>query len=524
MKVVKNLEHESLEKEKRGNEPNQHEQSAQQEQISQHEKLEHPEQQKKEQTAGFVRIKKFHFVMLLLLFVFLTASITTFALTFKDDKVVVIDNGRDDFEKLYSVFDTIKEEYYKDVNPAELIDGAINGMIEALDDPYSDYMSKAETSKFHQSVDPSFEGIGAEIQEKDGHIMIVTPIKGSPAEKAGLKPNDLVISVDGKSLQGKSSTEAVALIRGKKGTKVELAVQRKGVEEPLKISIIRDKIPQQTVYTEMRDDGIVIASIRSFSPNTTQELIDDLNEMNEKGMKGVIIDVRHNPGGLLDQAINISSLFIPKGQVLFQVEHRDGTIEEYKSMNKNPLKIPVAVVIDNGSASASEILAAALAENLGVPVVGEKSFGKGTVQRAHDFPDGSNIKFTTEKWLTPKGNWIHQKGIKPDFEVKLPDYASLSYIDPEKEWKENMSSEEIKAAQKMLNVLGYKPGREDGFFDTKTRQAIISFQKAEKLEPNGILSGKTTMILMTRLGEQIDANDTQIKKAIEVLKQKINSK
>lgn len=480
-------------------------------------------EEKMESSTSVIRMKKFHFTMLLLLLVFLTAGITTFALAFGDEKVVTVGTERKEFEKLYSTFDTLKQEYFKELSDAKLINGAINGMVESLEDPYSDYMNEDEANNFHQSISSSFEGIGAEIQEQEGHIVIVSPLKGAPAEKAGLKPNDKVLSVDGKSIQGMSSSEAVMLIRGKKGTKVELSIHRPGMDEPMTVSIIRDTIPIESVYGEMLDDGIAKVQITTFSQNTSQELIEVLNDMQEKGMKGLILDVRQNPGGLLDQAIKISSLFVPDGEILFKVEDRKGNINEYKSSNKESKNIPLVVVIDKGSASASEILAAAVQESANISLVGEKTFGKGTVQRAQDFSDGSNIKFTTEKWLTPKGNWIHEKGIKPDYEVQLPDYASLPIINPDKEYKISTSSNEVKAAQQMLKAIGYDPGREDGFFDEKTEQAVINLQKDENLDANGVLTGKTTYQLMDRLRKQIEANDTQIFKAVEILKNQIGS-
>jgi carboxyl-terminal processing protease len=515
MKVVNSLDQENIDKEKQ----------AQETPIQENSTEERPAPAKSEPSSGLVHMKKFHFAMLLLLLVFLTAGITTFALAFGDEKVVYVGTGtgseRKEFEKLYETFDTLKSEYFKDVKDSKLINGAINGMVESLDDPYSDYMNEEEASSFHQSISSSFQGIGAEIQEQDGHIMIVSPLRGSPAEKSGLKPNDLIMSVDGKSLQGLSSTEAVALIRGEKGSKVELSIKRPGIEDLMNVSIVRDDIPIETVRGEMLEDGIAKIQITTFSQNTTNELMEVLGEMHEKGMKGLILDLRQNPGGLLDQAINISSLFVPNQGLLFKVEDRNGNVKEYKSSNKGNKSQPLVVVIDKGSASASEILAAAVKESANVPLIGEKSFGKGTVQQAQDFADGSNIKFTTQKWLTPKGNWIHGKGIKPDHEVKLPDYASLPMIDPEKEYKLSASSNEVKSAQQMLKAIGYDPGREDGFFDEKTVQAVKSLQKDEKLEQTGILSGKTTFQLMDRLRQQILKNDTQILKAVEVLKQQM---
>ncbi|WP_449622403.1 lmo1851 family serine protease [Robertmurraya sp. Marseille-Q9965] len=476
-----------------------------------------------EKHSGFVHMRKFHFIMLLFFVVFLSAGITTFALAFGDEKAVPVISERKEFEKLYTAFDTITKGYYKEVDENKLVNGAINGMIESLDDPYSDYMNEDEAASFHQSISSSFEGIGAEIQERDGFIVIVSPLKGSPAEKAGIKPEDKVLTVDGKSLQGMSSQEAVMLIKGEKGTKVELEIERPGVESPLKITIVRDTIPLETVYGEMIDEGIAKIQITSFSENTSKELIEKLNELQNQGMKGLVLDLRQNPGGLLDQAIAISSLFVPEGDILFQIEDRDGNVEKINSNNKDNPSLPLVVVIDKGSASASEILAAAVSESADVPLIGEKSFGKGTVQRAQDFEDGSNIKFTTEKWLTPKGNWIHEKGITPNYEVALPDYSTLTLVNPEEEFKLSSSSAQVKSAQGMLKALGYDPGREDGFFDEKTEQALIKFQKAEKLEPTGILKGETTLKLMEKLRELINNNDTQIQKAVEVLKEKLKS-
>ncbi|PLS01611.1 lmo1851 family serine protease [Neobacillus cucumis] len=476
------------------------------------------QEQVTENKSGYIRFKKFHFIMLLLLLVFLTAGITTFALVFGKDKVVTVSPDRTEFNKLYEAFDTLENGYYKDVDQKKLINGAIDGMVKALDDPYSDYMSNEEAKSFHSSISSSFEGIGAEIQEKDGHIVIVSPIKGSPAEKAGLKPNDMVISVNGKSLQGMNSTEAVTFIRGKKGTKVTLSIQRPGIDAPMTVPIVRDTIPIETVYGEMVNDSIAKVQITSFSSNTSKELVTTLNDLQKKGMKGLVLDLRQNPGGLLDQAVSITSMFVPKGKIIVKEEDRNGKIKEIASQNEGNPDLPLVVLIDKGSASASEIFSAAVKESAGVPLVGEKSFGKGTVQTAADFKDGSNLKYTIAKWLTPNGNWIHKKGIVPDVTVALPDYATLPIIDPDKELALSSASTEVQTAQKMLKAIGYDPGRVDGFFDEKTKQAVFKFQTAQKLPANGVLKGDTTLKLMDLLREKIKNNDTQLQKAVEVLK------
>ncbi|MGE7766125.1 S41 family peptidase [Peribacillus sp. NPDC096540] len=481
------------------------------------------ENQKQPKEAGkFIKIKKFTFIMGIFLLIFLTAGITTIALTFGDKKVESLaPDKHSEFEKLYSTYDTIKDKYYEEIDQDKLVDGAINGMIKSLDDPYSTYMDKKEASSFHESISSSFEGIGAEIQEQDGKIMVVSPIKGSPAEKAGVKPNDIILSVDGKSLEGLSSSEAVLKIRGEKGTKVDLSITRAGKAEPIALTIKRDTIPIETVYAEMLDDGVAKIQVTSFSEHTVQELETALNDMSKKDMKGLILDLRGNPGGLLDQAIDMASLFIPNGEVVLQVEERSGKKDVYKSKNNGELKVPVVVLIDDGSASASEIVAAAVSESADIPLIGVKSFGKGTVQTAQDFKDGSNFKYTAAKWLTPKGNWIHKKGIKPDIKVNLPDYASLPFISPDKELKASDSSSEVKAAEEMLKAAGYNPGKIDGFFDEETTNAVKEFQKEQKIKETGIIKDDTTVKLMQVIREKILENDTQVKKAVEVLKKEI---
>nr|WP_144552017.1 S41 family peptidase [Peribacillus simplex] len=482
------------------------------------------ENQKQPKEAGkFIKIKKFTFIMGIFLVIFLTAGITTIALTFGDEKVESLaPDKHSEFEKLYSTYDTIKDNYYEEVDEEKLVDGAINGMIKSLDDPYSAYMDKKEASSFHESISSSFEGIGAEIQEQDGKIMVVSPIKGSPAEKSGVKPNDIILSVDGKSVEGLSSSEAVLKIRGEKGTKVDLSISRAGESEPIELTIKRDTIPIETVYAEMLDDGVAKIQVTSFSEHTVQELKTALEEMSKKDMKGLVLDLRGNPGGLLDQAIEMASLFIPNGKVVLQVEDRSGKKEVYKSENDGELKIPVVVLIDDGSASASEIVAAAVSESADIPLIGVKSFGKGTVQTAtKPFKDGSNFKYTAAKWLTPEGNWIHKKGIKPDINVKLPDYASLPYISPDKELKASDSSSEVKAAEEMLKEAGHDPGKIDGFFDEATTNAVIAFQKEQKIKETGTIKDDTTVKLMQVIREKILKNDTQVKKAVEVLKKEI---
>ena len=470
---------------------------------------------------GYIKIKKFYFVMLLFIVVIGAAGITTIAFSFGDEPVVTVSNQREEFNKLYTAYDTLVAKYYKDLDETELVNGAIDGMFTALDDPYSDYMNEEEAASFSQTISSSFEGIGAEIQQSDDSIVVVAPIKGSPAEKAGIKPNDKILSVDGESLQGKSSSEAVLLIRGEKGTSVELEIERNGSSKPLKISIVRDTIPIDTVYGELGKDGIAKIQITSFSEHTSQELVDLLNDYSKKEMKGIVLDLRQNPGGLLEEVEKIISLFVPKGEVIYQIEHKNGSIDKVTSQNSSNMDIPLVVLIDGGSASASEIFAGAVNQSADVPLIGEKSFGKGTVQTTSQFTDGSNIKYTIDKWLTPNGSWIHEKGIEPTVPVSLPNYANLTIINPDSKLKKGSNSDEVKTAQNMLKALGYEVDEVNGYFDDSTEEATKQFQKKEKLKEDGVITGKTTNALMNALRDKVQKNDTQMKKAVEVLKEQM---
>lgn len=266
--------------------------------------------------------------------------------------------GDSKFDKLNKAYEQIKSDYYQKTDDDKLVDGAIKGMIQSLDDPYSTYMDQEQAKSFDETISASFEGIGAQVEEKDGEILIVSPIKGSPAEKAGIKPRDQIIKVNGKSVKGMNVNEAVALIRGKKGTRVKLELNRAGVGN-IDLSIKRDTIPVETVYSEMKDNNIGEIQITSFSETTAKELTDAIDSLEKKGAKGYILDLRGNPGGLMEQAITMSNLFIDKGKNIMQVEYKNGSKEVMKAEKERKVTKPTVVLVNDGTASALEIMAVA---------------------------------------------------------------------------------------------------------------------------------------------------------------------
>lgn len=420
-------------------------------------------------------------------------------------------------DKFWSTYRLIREGYLNEVDEATLLEGAIRGMVESLGDPHSTYLDPEAARQFQSNMDASFEGIGAHVKMENNRIVIESPIKGSPAEKAGLRVNDQILSVDGESLEGLDIHEAVAKIRGPKGTKVVLTIARPGMDETFTVTVVRDEIPLVTVYSQKLGNFGWI-TIAQFATDTAKEFKEKLEELLQSGIQGLVIDVRGNPGGRLDTVVDIADQILPEGQGIVQVQYRSG--EPDKTMAKGDgLPLPIVVLVDEGSASASEILAGAL-QDAGYPVVGATTYGKGTVQNT--FPvsdDGSEVKVTVAKWLTPAGRWIHETGIQPDYEVQKRPYFMALAVDGSKGLRQNMNSLEVKNLQMVLEGVGYPPGRSDGYFDQRTREAVMAFQRQQNLPATGVVDEATAQRLNQVLLERLQdpQNDTQLQAALKLL-------
>ncbi len=425
---------------------------------------------------------------------------------------------KNELTKLNAVLELIETKYFREVDRDEVVDGAIGGMMASLEDPYSVYMEKDAATHFSEAVEGSFTGIGAEVTMEKGKIVVVSPIKGSPAERSGLLAKDVLLSVDGMKLDGLNLQEAVAKIRGPKGTKAKLSVQRAGYPEPIQVVLTREDIDVETVYASMQTDGVGLIEVRQFSLHTAERFKQELERLERQGMTGLVIDVRNNPGGVLPVVVKIAETFLPEGATVVQVENRDGKREKTVSEGKGKA-YPVTVLMNGGSASASEILAGALQESAGAKLVGETTFGKGTVQVSYNkaLGDGSLVKMTIAKWLTPKGNWIHESGIKPDIEVQPPELYKAARLALAETLKQDMLGDQVKSMQMMLHGLGYAVNREDGYFDAKTAEAVRKFQTEHNLPVTGQVDKATGEALERAAVAWIQDkhHDTQLLEAIK---------
>lgn len=335
---------------------------------------------------------------------------------------------------LYSeVWDNLKQNYVdkNTIKNKDLFYGSLKGLAQSLNDPYTVFMDPKDSQEFANDLAGTFEGIGAEVGMRNDIITIIAPLDGMPAQKAGVRAGDKVYAIDGKSTLGLTVDEAVKKIRGPKGTKVTLTILRGSGEKPKDIVINRSIIVVKSVKTEMRSDGIYVIKISNFNDDTLSLFNAAVDEVLIKKPKGIILDLRNNPGGYLETAIAIASDWVDAGPIVSEKSDADD-FSQYPSNGRGRLKnFPTVVLMNGGSASASEIVAGALRDYHKATLVGEQTFGKGSVQTLKQLSDGSTLKITIAKWMTPAGDSIHEVGIKPEVEVKYVQTDIDKNIDPQ---------------------------------------------------------------------------------------------
>jgi carboxyl-terminal processing protease len=348
------------------------------------------------------------------------------------------------YSSVDQVYSVLKKDFDGNLDKTKLVDGIKSGLVSAAGDPYTEYFSAADAKTFNNELSGSIIGIGAELGTNDqNNIVVVSPLSGYPAEKAGLKPKDIVAAVDGKTTQEMSVNAVVSKIRGKENTNVTLTIVR-GATKPFDVTIKRQKITVPSVKYE-EDGNIGYIKISQFTNDTINLAQKAAQEFKDKNVKGVVLDLRGDPGGYLDAAVGVSSLWLEPGKTVVQEKRGPTVISSQLARGGNILKgLPTIVLIDGGSASASEITAGALRDNGVAKLVGVKSFGKGSVQQVENFPDGSEMKVTIARWYTPNGKNIDKQGITPDTVVVISDQDAAAGKDPQKDKALQLVTSQIK--------------------------------------------------------------------------------
>lgn len=350
-------------------------------------------------------------------------------IVFVEEEAPVAEDEEIDLELFWDVLEVLDESYV-DVtllNDEEMIYGAVEGLVEAIGDSYTVFMTPEETSEFQESLEGELEGIGAELTVEDGELVVISPIKNSPAEAAGLLPGDIIYSVDGERTNEMTVWEAIMAIRGEKGTIVELGIDREGEDDLLMMEIVRDRVEIDSINWEIvsDDEDIAYINIYQFADDTTDEFQEAVNDILLHDISGIILDVRNNGGGYLETAVDVLSEFIDgiENAVIVKMREEEDNEIHYTSGSSRLAGIPVVVLVNSGSASASEIVAGTIQDyELGI-VMGEQTFGKGSVQSIESFNDGSSLRLTVAKWYTPENRSIDDTGILPDIIVEV-DYET----------------------------------------------------------------------------------------------------
>lgn len=336
------------------------------------------------------------------------------------------------FDGVEELYDDLRSSFDGRLDVNKLEDGIKKGLVEASGDPFTEYLNSEESKEFNEQLTGSFEGIGAELGKEEESIVIISPIDGFPAEKAGLKPRDVISKINDERAFDISVTEAVRKIRGPKDTNVKLEIIRDG--RALTFEITRDQINTPSVKWEVTGDNIGVITVTRFGEDTPALARQSAREFKDKNVRGVVLDMRGNPGGILEASVQLSSLWLPNGNTVLQEKRNNQVVKTYRA-NGSPLllNVPTVVLVDEGSASASEITAGALKDNNVATIIGIKSFGKGSVQELRQLSSGGVLKVTIAHWYTPAGRNIDKEGIEPDQKVEVSEADTAAQRDPQKD-------------------------------------------------------------------------------------------
>lgn len=428
-------------------------------------------------------------------------------------------------DKINAAFDIMENDWFfgseiEDLD-TRLSDQALRGIFANEEDPHSEYMSAEEVLDFRQSIDRDFVGIGVEFISNNGINIVTKVFRGAPADLAGVQPGDIIAAVDGEDTEGMNSTDIKERVQGEEGTDVTISFMRQG--EPVEITITRAAI-SATAYGRILDEKTGYLQLYQFGTGTAEEIDRYLAEFRAADIHKLVIDLRDNGGGYLDALAQVASRFLEGGTLCMVQEYSDGTQENiYTQSGFTQDYSGIVILINENTASASEVFTLAMKEQRDdVTVVGTKSYGKGTVQITRMFTDGSAIKYTTSKWLSPEGVWVNRVGIDPDEEVPVPEAVARVYLgmEEEEEYKVDSVSLANEDIQTALGYLGYDCGRTDGYFNEATSQALAKFAADNELSFDGTLTKDLYEAVVSALildWNTTDVHDTQLHKAQEIL-------
>ena len=430
----------------------------------------------------------------------------------------------DRIEYLELMVKYIEYKYKYDVTEDELMEGAYTGLFDVLDE-HSSYFSPDEYDRFNEEATKEYEGIGIHMTKRGEHTVVISPIEGTPAAEAGIMAGDIIRYVDGEDITGYALDKAASLIRGEEGTLVNIGIIRNGISETVYLDITRKSIVVNEITSEILDGNIGYIKISRFSSETDSNFGEIIEDFNEKGIQGLVIDLRNNPGGLVQESVKLADRFIEEGDAIVHLDYRNEDERETYMAHNGAMDIPLAVLINEGSASASEIFAGAIKDTGSGIIVGTKSFGKGTVQNVSPISNGGAIKLTIAEYLTAGEEKIDKVGIQPDIVVENPKTNQLEEV---KDFVPMIEADKpalgdiglnVYGAQQRLAFLGYDV-TPSGKMDGNTFEMIRRFQESEGLYPYGVLDWTTRDRLMNKVYDIVvtGTEDLQLQTAIDKIK------
>ncbi len=416
----------------------------------------------------------------------------------------------------WEALDIIKNQYVYPLETEVLIEGAVRGIIQSTEDPNVRFMDPETLEEFLLDTKGSYGGIGIRIIEAYDYIVVFETFADSPAERAGLTPGDRIIEADGNELTGQGVNRAVEYMRGPSDTSVDIIIKRPGADEPIELTVEREEITVSTVSSEMIESGLGYIRIHGFDSNTSGEFTEKFRAMEQSGLdRGLILDLRSNPGGLVDQAIDIAKLLVPEGEIVKLVGRDDEVLRVFNSTAAKKL-YPMVVLINDETASAAELLAGALQDSGAAVLVGETTFGKASVQQLEYLSDGNGMLLSIAKYFTPSGRNIDKYGIDPDFEVEMPEILRYyRYFHPSRLEKGDYGPE-VEMLQMMLEQIGLTVDNK-GYFDEQTSRVLNSFQVSAGLEATGEFDDSTWVELRKALDGVVREQDEQINYALDLI-------